>query len=693
MSVSWNDYMKNIAQVLKSTEYVKTTDIPNIDLYMDQVTTFMDEYLESSKRFDSDKLLTKTMINNYTKNDLLPPPEKKKYTKDHMFLLIFIYYLKSFLSIRDVKTIIEPMAEMFYGRGNEDINLESIYESIFNMEYDASFDMAKDVINKYRKSRKSFEELENDKEKDYLQIFAFIAMLSFDVYMKKNLIEKIIDEVLVNEPKEEEKDNKEKTRKSNPEAGGKKKKQSCFWLGYNMKKGSIVTGTIEYTEFPNKGFLFTEGERVTIKGTIAGQKVTGAVNKGRKGKFEARLLEVNEKSPLETCEPECPHFGTCGGCFYQTLTSEDQLKVKAGHVKSLLDKVIDYDYEFEAPLPSPKHSEYRNKMEFTFGNEYKDGPLVLGLHKKGSFYDIVPVKDCKLISEDLRKVLATVQDWALASGFSFLHKVTKEGYFRHLLVRQAAKNGGILIDLVTTTQPGPDLSTLVESLLDLNLDGEIKGILNTVNDSLADVVKDEGTTILYGQDYIEEELLGLSFKISPFSFFQTNSLGAEVLYTAAREYIMESYYDGDAGEMRGATIYDLYSGTGTIGQMMAPVCGQVIGVEIVEEAVEAAKVNAKRNGLDNCTFLAGDVLKVIDEIEDKPDYIILDPPREGIHPKAIGKIINYGVDSLVYISCKPSSLANDLLYFHEAGYKVTKVRCVDMFEKTPNIETIALIQK
>lgn len=460
-----------------------------------------------------------------------------------------------------------------------------------------------------------------------------------------------------------------------------------------MKKGTIVTGKIEYTDFPNKGVILTEEDKVAVKGTIAGQVVTAVVNKGRKGKCEAKLLEVNEKADIETEQPVCPHFGICGGCFYQTVSSEKQLEIKAGHVKKLLDRVIDYPYEFEEPLPSPKHEEYRNKMEFTFGNEYKDGPLVLGLHKKGSFYDIVPVKGCKLISEDLRKVLATVEEWAAASGFSFLHKVTKEGYFRHLLVRQSAKNGGILIDLVTTSQPGPDLSTLVEQLLCLKLDGKIKSVLNTVNDSLADVVKDEGTKIIYGQDYIEEELLGLNFKISPFSFFQTNSLGAEVLYSAAREYIINSYYGGDLREMRGATIYDLYSGTGTIGQMMAPVAGYVIGVEIVEEAVEAAKVNAKRNGLDNCNFLAGDVLKVIDEIEDKPDYIILDPPREGIHPKAIGKIINFGVKNMVYISCKPSSLANDLVAFQAAGYRVKKVRCVDMFEKTPNIETIALISR
>lgn len=209
MSTQWDNYMRKLQTVLRNTDYVKSSDIPNIDLYMDQVTTFMDEYLESSKRFESDKLLTKTMINNYTKNDLLPPPEKKKYTKDHMYLLCFIYYLKSFLSIRDVKTIIGPMADMFYGGKSKEMSLESIYDSIFQIEYDSSYDMAKDVLNKFRKSKKSFLEVSDEDEREYLQIFSFIAMLSFDVYLKKNLIENIIDEVLAGNPEEKDKEKKE----------------------------------------------------------------------------------------------------------------------------------------------------------------------------------------------------------------------------------------------------------------------------------------------------------------------------------------------------------------------------------------------------------------------------------------------------------------------------------------------------
>jgi 16S rRNA G966 N2-methylase RsmD len=199
---------------------------------------------------------------------------------------------------------------------------------------------------------------------------------------------------------------------------------------------------------------------------------------------------------------------------------------------------------------------------------------------------------------------------------------------------------------------------------------------------VADVVKNEGTTVIFGRDYIEEELLGLTFKITAFSFFQTNSLGAEVLYSKAREYV---------GATKDKVIFDLYSGTGTIAQILAPVAKNVVGVEIVPEAVEAAKINAHLNGLNNCEFIADDVLTALDNIEKTPDFIVLDPPRDGIHPKALEKIINYGVDSMVYISCKPTSLARDLITLQSRGYMVSRCCCVDMFPGTGHVETVVLL--
>ena len=190
--------------------------------------------------------------------------------------------------------------------------------------------------------------------------------------------------------------------------------------------------------------------------------------------------------------------------------------------------------------------------------------------------------------------------------------------------------------------------------------------------------------ILYGNDYFYENLLGLKFKISAFSFFQTNSKGAEKLYSVVREY---------AGDTSGKVVFDLYCGTGTIGQIMSEGSKKVIGIEIVEEAVEAAKINAELNGITNCEFIAGDVLKKVDELEDKPDLIIVDPPRDGINPKAILKIIDFGAEEIVYVSCKPTSLARDLQVFEANGYKTVKVKCVDMFPRTQHVETVVLLAK
>lgn len=465
-----------------------------------------------------------------------------------------------------------------------------------------------------------------------------------------------------------------------------------------MKKGFRGTGTVERVDFPNKGIAVTDdGDRVIVKNTIPGQKVEFVVNKVKHQRAEGRLMEVIEKSPLETEEP-CPHFGMCGGCTYQTVPYEKQLDMKLTQVKKLISDAIGTEkesgYEFIGIHGSPKKSEYRNKMEFSFGDEYKDGPLALGMHKRGSFYDLVTVSDCQIVDEDFRTILKVTLDYFSKNNIPYFHRATHKGYLRHLLVRKATKTGEIIVDLVTSTQTeGFDEEELLAgfryALLTRQYDGRFKGVLHTKNDSVADVVKNEGTEVLYGDSYFYEELLGLKFKITPFSFFQTNSLGAEVLYETAREFILGD----DKDSLNGKTVYDLYSGTGTIAQLMAPVCKEVVGVEIVEEAVCAAKENAALNGLDNCKFIAGDVLKVLDEIEEKPDYIILDPPRDGIHPKAIGKIIEYGVENMVYISCKPTSLARDLQIFMARGYRVEKICCVDMFPNTYHVETVVLLSK
>ncbi len=466
-----------------------------------------------------------------------------------------------------------------------------------------------------------------------------------------------------------------------------------------MKKGQVYEGVVERIDFPNKGIVKVGEDVCVVKNALPGQKVTFSISKLRKGKAEGRLLQVTEQSPLE-CGSPCSHFGLCGGCTYLSFPYEEQLKIKEGQVKRLLDSVLldgQGTYHWEGIKASPAYFAYRNKMEFSFGDETKDGPLTLGMHKRGSFYDVLTVNDCRIVDEDYRKILTAVRDYFAERNVCFYHRLSHEGFLRHLLVRKAVKTGEILVALVTTTQSPwkAEAASGVQELMDgfsallqgLSLDGILTGILHMENDSIADVVQSDKTHILYGKDYFYEELLGLKFRITPFSFFQTNSLGAEVLYKTARSYI------GKLSGGKESVVFDLYSGTGTIAQLMAPVAGKVIGVEIVEEAVEAAKENVSLNGLTNCEFLAGDVLKVLDDITEKPDFIILDPPRDGIHPKALPKIINYGVERIVYISCKPTSLVRDLAVFLENGYRVEKATAVDQFPWTGHVETVVLLSQ
>ena len=452
-----------------------------------------------------------------------------------------------------------------------------------------------------------------------------------------------------------------------------------------MRKGQIFEGIIERVDFPNKGIVYLpEEERyVTVKNGIPGQKVRFLINKFKKGQAEGRLLEVIEKSPFETRNPVCSIFPACGGCMYQTMPYEEQVKMKEGQIRRIMDEAIRGEYIFEGVKASPEEFGYRNKMEFSFGDEYKDGPLSLGLHKKGSTYDVLTAADCRLVHEDMNRILVCVLEYFRERKVSYYRKMQHTGYLRHLLLRRGDATGEILVNLVTTTQEEHDLAPLVKALLDLKLDGRIVGILHIMNDSLSDVVRSDETRILYGKDFFYDRLLGLEFKITPFSFFQPNTKGAEVLYKTVREYI---------GDIHDMTVFDLFSGTGTISQVLAPVAKEVVGVEIVEEAVEAAKENAARNGISNCKFIAGDVFQVLDELTEKPDVIVLDPPRDGVHPKALPKILNYGVERIVYISCKMTSLARDLEMMQLAGYRVERLTAVDQFCETVHCEVIASLR-
>ncbi len=460
-----------------------------------------------------------------------------------------------------------------------------------------------------------------------------------------------------------------------------------------MKRGEIVTGVTEKTGYPNRGLIYVDGKPVTVKGARPGETVEARIRRNRPDSAEAALLCVTEPSPLAAEDP-CPHAAACGGCYYQGFPVHEQRRIKEEQVTGLLRDALrtceaDPVLPWEGVLASPLSEGYRNKMEFSFGDAEKGGDLTLGLHKKNSFYDVVSTPFCRLCDPDMRLALQITEQWARENGLPFYHKREQTGYLRHLLVRRSRSTGELLAALVTTGQteclPEPEEGLLflwAMTMKNAPFSGRLTGLLHMRNDSPADVVRSEDTAVLYGQDHIEEELLGLRFRITPFSFFQTNTAGAEVLYSLVRDFV---------GDTRGKRIFDLYSGTGTIAQILAPVAERVTGVEIVPEAVEAARANAQANGLSNCDFLCGDVLKVLDDLPEAPDILVLDPPRDGIHPKALPKLLHYGAERIVYVSCKPTSLARDLPSFLAAGYRPERCAAVDMFPFTTGIETVCLL--
>ena len=460
-----------------------------------------------------------------------------------------------------------------------------------------------------------------------------------------------------------------------------------------MKRGEIYTGKVRELAFPNIGKVSVEGADVVIKNTLPGQEISFILTKNKTGLKEGRLLELLKRSDIET-EKGCSVCRICGGCVYQTISYEDELKLKEDMVIKILGKALEqfdpvkFDQVYEGITGSPGIFGYRNKMEFSFGNAIKDGPLTLGMHVPGHFMDVTDTPDCNIVDGDFRMIRSFVSDFAADNALSFYHRYSNTGFLRNLLVRKGINTGEILIDIVTTSDGSLDGDAFAKGLRELPLKGGITGILHTVDDAVADVIKNEGTSVLYGRDHIYDEILGLRFKISAFSFFQTNTHGAEVLYERVREYVRSacSPSSGAAG-----VVYDLYSGTGTIAQLVAESASMVYGVEIVPEAVEAARANAGLNAVDNVSFICGDVLKVLDGLEEPPDLIILDPPRDGVNPKALKKILDYGVNNIIYISCKITSLSRDLNPILDAGYTPVRISVIDMFPRTANMETVCLL--
>lgn len=446
-----------------------------------------------------------------------------------------------------------------------------------------------------------------------------------------------------------------------------------------MKKYSEHEILVENIKFPNIGLAYIDGLELEVKGALPKQRLLvrivkkGKVNKGN-------ILQILDNSPQEILS-ECSVFGLCGGCAFQNIPYEYELELKVQMVGKILGDIVGEHVDAMEIIGSKTYG-YRNKMEYSFGDDGNlDGELTLGMRRKGSYYEAIDASDCLLCHPDFGKISAATLEFFRKKGEKFFHRKRETGTLRHLVIRNGYGNGEILVNLVTSGDE--NYFDWAKMLLDLSLENTIVGIINTTTYSVSDAIIPNEIKILYGRDFYYEKFArsGMKYKVPLFGFFQTNHLMVEGLYETIAEF---------CGNLDGKLVFDLYCGAGTIGLYLAKTAknAEIVGVEIVENAILAARENATLNGDFSVDFIVGDVKNIVKDLTQKPDIIILDPPREGIVPKAIPHILAFGAKKIIYVSCKPTSLAANLPTFLDGGYEVAKIRCVDMFPRTANVEVI-----
>lgn len=380
----------------------------------------------------------------------------------------------------------------------------------------------------------------------------------------------------------------------------------------------------------------------------------------------------------------CVHYDNCGGCSSQEVPYLEQLENKKNKILEIFkEKNIECE-NFEGILASPDIYEYRNNMEFSFGDLKKEGKLQLGMHPRGKRFDVITVDQCLLVDQDFRDILRTILNYCRKNDFKKYHIKLRTGFLRNLVIRKGINTGEIIANLITTSQVEHDFSDLTERLKNLELKGKLVGFVQTINDDFSDQVKCEKLKVYHGRNYFHDKLLNNKFKINSLSFFQTNTKGAELLYSEAKKYISNA---------KNKIVYDLYCGAGTIAQSIAAGADKIYGIEIDKKAAHQAAENADLNNIENTKYLAGDVLEKINEIKKPADLLIIDPPRPGINPKALKKIARNGAPEILYISCNPKSLANDLKELENHHYKLEKFKAIDMFPHTKHVEMISLLKK
>jgi len=449
-----------------------------------------------------------------------------------------------------------------------------------------------------------------------------------------------------------------------------------------VRRGEEVEVRIDSLAYGGNGVGRLEGFVVFVRGGLPGDLVRARATKVKKGFAEAARTALLEPGPGRV-EAPCRHFGTCGGCRFQDLAYERQLDAKQAQVRDALVRLGGFpDPPLEPIVPARSIYGYRNKLEYSFAAG-EDGP-VLGFHRAGRWDEVIDVEECLLTTETGNAIREAVKAWARAEGLEPYDQETGEGYLRHLVVREGRNTGQALVVLVTAPGERFDADFLIETLTRIP---EVRSLHWAVNDRPAEITN-LPTRLLFGEEWIEEELLGLRFRVRPNAFLQTNTEMAEALYRLA----------GDAAALTGTeTVYDLYCGTGTIGLALAGGAASVWGVEISEESVACAIENAEANGIVNARFFAGNVGQSLEELAAKagpPDVVVVDPPRAGLAGKALRRTGALGAQRIVYVSCNPTTLASDLAVLRdESGYELVRCTPVDMFPHTPHIESVSLLMR
>lgn len=465
------------------------------------------------------------------------------------------------------------------------------------------------------------------------------------------------------------------------------------------KNKNIVLENIRLVSAGSKGIAVgrtEEGKTVLVSGAVPGDLVNVRVKKSKSNYYEAEMIEILEKSPFRV-EPKCIHFGVCGGCKWQNLSYEKQLDVKQDEVFNNIKRIGGLeDFETLPILGSEEHYFYRNKMEFSFSNarwltqyeisseENFGNRDALGFHIPGMWSKILDLKECLLQEDPSNAIRLAVKNYAVKNSLEFFDVREQKGFLRTMMLRQNSKGEWmVLFQLYREEQE--NRKNLFEFLL--SEFPQIKTLVYCINSKQNDSIYDQDVQTYFGEGFLMEEMDGLQFKIGPKSFFQTNYKQALELYRKTLEF----------ADLKGdEVVYDLYTGTGTIAQYVARNAKQVIGIESVPEAIEAAKEHAKLNGLENCTFYCGDMKAIFNDefLENHPkaDVLITDPPRDGMHQKVVEQILKLAPEKIVYVSCNSATQARDLALMKEQ-YKLVKILPVDMFPQTHHVENIALLVK